>query len=134
VVVPAVVALLPPAGHDQQRVVDGDTQPDQSDEELHEVGEVAQVSEAQQKQERGQDRRGRDDQRQDGEEGGEHERQHGERAHRADDDLGENAVTFRFRSRGKHVEAGDAGRGTGRFRLVQRGADLLGRRGPRRRR
>jgi len=54
-VVTAVLALLAPTVHHQQRVVDRQAQADQRDEELHDEADVGDVADGEHAQERGQD-------------------------------------------------------------------------------
>ena len=76
--------LLTPAGDDQQRVVDGDTEPDQRDQELDDEADVGERGQQQHDQERGQDRHRRDQQRHQGQQRGEDEGQHDQRAQGAE--------------------------------------------------
>ena len=60
--------LLAPARDEQQRVVDGDAQADQGDEELHDEAHVGEVRQPEHQQEGREDRDGGDHQRHEGEE------------------------------------------------------------------
>ena len=86
-----VLALLAPPGHDQQRVVDGDPEPDQGDEELDDEVDVGEVADGEHTQERGHDRDGRDHQRDEGHEGGEDEEQDDQGAEGAQQRLAQHA-------------------------------------------
>jgi hypothetical protein len=97
-----VRAFLAPARDQQQRVVDGDAQADQGDQELHDEAHVGEVGEPQDEQERGQDRHGRDDQRHERQERREHEQQHGQGAEGAEQRLRQHAGAFGVAARGQH--------------------------------
>jgi hypothetical protein len=90
-----VLALLAPAVDDEQRVVDGHTQPDEGDEELHDEADVGDVGRREHAQERRQDRHGGDDQGHEGEERREDEDQDDERAGGAEQRLREHARRLR---------------------------------------
>ncbi len=85
-------ALLAPAHHDEQRVVDRDPQADQPDEELDDEDHVRHLREPEQAQERGEDRDRGDQQRHDREQRAEHQRQDDQRPRRTEDDLREDAA------------------------------------------
>src|SRR4029450_4510667 len=71
---------LPPAGSDEQPVVDRDTEAYQGDEELHDEAHVGERRETKHDEERGEDRHRGDEQRHKGEERREHESEHSQRA------------------------------------------------------
>jgi hypothetical protein len=73
----AVGALLAPAGHQQQRVVDRHAEPDQRDQVLHDQVHVGHDGEQADQQERRQDGDGGDQQRGKRQQRAEHEHQHG---------------------------------------------------------
>jgi hypothetical protein len=87
VVVAAAGNFLPPAGDQQQRVVDRDAEADQADKELDDEVDVHQVGQTQDGQECGSHRGGRDQKRHHGEQRGEDKSQDRERAQCADQDL-----------------------------------------------
>ena len=72
----SVRAFLAPARHQEQRVVDGDAEPDQGDEELDDDADVGERRQQQHQHERRQDGHGGDEQREQGEERREDEEQH----------------------------------------------------------
>ena len=80
VVVVAVGPLLPPAGHDEQRVVDGHAQADQGDQELHDDADRSEMGQAADDEEGRRDGNHGHEQRDDGDEAGEHEGQYGQGA------------------------------------------------------
>ena len=127
VVLPSVVAFLPPSVDEQQRVVDRDAEPDQGDQELDDERDVHDVGQRQQQQERREDRYRRDDQRKEREERREHERQHGQRSDGAEHGLAEDArPAVVVAADGERLLAGDTGCGAGRHRLLERAADSGG--------
>ena len=99
-------SLLPPPHDDQQRVVDGDAQPDQRDDELHDERDLGDRRQRAQRQERGKDRDGGDEHRDQGGEACEHDHQHDQGAHPAEDRLDQDACAT---SAGVFVEGVDAG-------------------------
>ena len=90
-VVRPVRPLLAPAGDEQQRVVDGDPEADEGDEELDDERDVGDVREPEHDEEGGEDRDGGDEQRHEGQERGEDEREDDQRAGAADHRLDEHA-------------------------------------------
>ena len=107
----AVVApaqLLPPAGHDQQRVVDGHPEADQGDQELDDEADLDQPGQAEDGQEGGQDGHGGDQQRHQGQEAAEHEGQHDQGAEGPGQGLDQDPGAGRLLGRGRaqRVQAG----------------------------
>ncbi len=86
-VVVALGQFLAPAGDQQERVVDGNAEADEADQELNDEVDIDEVGQAENGQERGRHRSGRDQQRDDRQQRGKHEGQHGQRTERAEEDL-----------------------------------------------
>ncbi len=105
---PVRLALLAPARHHDERVVDRDPEADQADEELDDDRDVGDARERPEQQEGRRDRDERHQQRHHGHERGEHERENHERADRSGQRLHEDAgARLRIaRSGAQRVEAG----------------------------
>ena len=99
----AVGAFLPPARHQEQRVVDGDAEPDQGDEELHDDADVGERRQPEHQHERRQDRHRGDEQRQQREERREHEEQHEQGARSAEQHLDQHARASCVAARGEQA-------------------------------
>jgi hypothetical protein len=107
VAVGAVGAFLAPADDDEQRVVDGHAQADERDQEGHDLGHLSHRRQRPDEQEAGHDRDQRDQERHDGEKGGEHEGEHEQSADSPEGRLGEQAETAALPRRDREgVEAG----------------------------
>jgi hypothetical protein len=127
VVLQAFRALLAPARHDQQRVVDRHPEADQRDQELHDERDVRHVGQREDQQQCRQDRDRRDQQRDEGQQRGEHERQHRQRAETADDRLQEDAGSAARLVFGELLDAGQTDLRAGRQRCRQHLRGVLGR-------
>ena len=104
-----VLALLAPAGHDQEGVVDRDAEPDERDEELHDHGDVGDAGQRPHEQEGRRDRDQRHQQRHERHERAEDEDQDDQRTERADERLHQHAGAAAAVGRrgAQGVEAGD---------------------------
>ena len=87
----ALPALLAPAHHDQQRVVDRDAESDERDQVLDRDRDIGDVRQRPDQQERRRDRNSRHQQRHEGRQRAEHEGEHDQRTRTRDQHLGEGA-------------------------------------------
>src|SRR5262249_39794540 len=78
-VLAATRALLAPARDDEQRVIDGDAEPDERNQELDDGGDVGDIAEPEDDQQRCQDGKRSDQERYEGKQRRKDEREHGER-------------------------------------------------------
>ena len=123
----ALLALLAPAGDEQQRVVDRHPEADEGDQELHEEGDVGDVGEAQDDEQGREDRDRGDQQRHEGQQRGEDERENRERAERADHRLDEHpgsaldSCRLRLQQPGQARPRGPGGRAARQRPLGPRG-------------
>ena len=119
------LALLAPAHHDKERVVDRDTESDERDQELHDDRNVREAREGPDEQERGRDRHDRHQQRHQRHERREDEAKDDQRARTSDQNLEQHtavavAALAALRGTTKRLKTGDLDRRTANSDAVER--------------